>query len=205
MAFATIDVTKGITGTIPVANGGTGVASGTTGQFLKFTGSTTLASSAVPPGITQMDSYRLTTGQSISTGTILTNWERQDRAPFSIIGDGMSVSSGIFTFPETGIYFIQCHTYWSASGNDSIYAGGQIQITTDDSNYNTISDNYCFIYNGMSGSAENSSAMFFATADITNTSTHKFRFRVDSGSAATLGGSTTENKTMVTFIRLGDT
>ena len=37
MAFATIDVTKGITGTIPVANGGTGLASGTTGQFLKFT------------------------------------------------------------------------------------------------------------------------------------------------------------------------
>jgi|ETNmetMinimDraft_21_1059911.scaffolds.fasta_scaffold03675_12 hypothetical protein len=45
MAFATIDVTKGITGTIPVANGGTGLASGTTGQFLKFTGTTTLASS----------------------------------------------------------------------------------------------------------------------------------------------------------------
>ena len=43
MAFATIDVTKGITGTIPVANGGTGLASGTTGQFLKFTGTTTLA------------------------------------------------------------------------------------------------------------------------------------------------------------------
>ena len=43
MAFATIDMTKGITGTIPVANGGTGLASGTTGQFLKFTGSTTLA------------------------------------------------------------------------------------------------------------------------------------------------------------------
>ena len=46
MAFATIDVTKGITGTIPVANGGTGLTSGTTDQFLKFTGSTTLASAA---------------------------------------------------------------------------------------------------------------------------------------------------------------
>ena len=42
MAFATIDMTKGITGTIPVANGGTGLASGTTGQFLKFTGSTAI-------------------------------------------------------------------------------------------------------------------------------------------------------------------
>ena len=46
MAFATIDVTKGITGTIPVANGGTGLTSGTTDQFLKFTGSTTIASAA---------------------------------------------------------------------------------------------------------------------------------------------------------------
>jgi hypothetical protein len=50
MAFATIDVTKGITGTIPVANGGTGLTSGTTGQFLKFTGTTTVASSAVSAG-----------------------------------------------------------------------------------------------------------------------------------------------------------
>ncbi len=46
MAFATIDMTKGITGTIPVANGGTGLASGTTDQFLKFTGTTTIASAA---------------------------------------------------------------------------------------------------------------------------------------------------------------
>mgnify|MGYP003678311291 CR=1 FL=1 len=46
MAFATIDVTKGITGTIPVTSGGTGLASGTTDQFLKFTGTTTLASAA---------------------------------------------------------------------------------------------------------------------------------------------------------------
>ena len=36
MAFATIDVTKGITGTIPVANGGTGITSGTTDQFLNL-------------------------------------------------------------------------------------------------------------------------------------------------------------------------
>ena len=35
-----------VTGTLPVANGGTGLTSGTTNQFLKFTGSTTLASAA---------------------------------------------------------------------------------------------------------------------------------------------------------------
>jgi hypothetical protein len=55
MALSKIDLDKaGVTGTLPtsnldtvgVAQGGTGITSGTTDQFLKFTGTTTLASSA---------------------------------------------------------------------------------------------------------------------------------------------------------------
>ena len=46
MALSKIDVANMLTGATPVANGGTGLASGTSGQFLKFTGSTTLASAA---------------------------------------------------------------------------------------------------------------------------------------------------------------
>ena len=41
-----IDLTAKVTGALPVANGGTALTSGTTGQVLKFTGTTTLASSA---------------------------------------------------------------------------------------------------------------------------------------------------------------
>ena len=69
MAFATIDVTKGITGTIPVANGGTGIASGTTGQFLKFTGTTTIASAADNAGKILQVTHRERTGQSLVAGT----------------------------------------------------------------------------------------------------------------------------------------
>tara|TARA_R100000655_G_scaffold109497_1_gene164170 strand:- start:197 stop:772 length:576 start_codon:yes stop_codon:yes gene_type:complete len=50
MALSKIDVANMLTGATPVANGGTGIASGTSGQFLKFTGSTTVASSAVDTG-----------------------------------------------------------------------------------------------------------------------------------------------------------
>ena len=75
MAFATIDVTKGITGTIPVANGGTGLTSGTTGQFLKFTGTTTLASNAVTPGITEYDIWRISTGFTGDANPITSNLE----------------------------------------------------------------------------------------------------------------------------------
>jgi hypothetical protein len=46
MALSKIDVANMLTGATPVANGGTGLTSGTTDQFLKFTGSTTLASAA---------------------------------------------------------------------------------------------------------------------------------------------------------------
>tara|TARA_R100001129_G_scaffold184145_1_gene168324 strand:+ start:554 stop:1147 length:594 start_codon:yes stop_codon:yes gene_type:complete len=73
MAFATIDVTKGITGTIPVANGGTGLTSGTSGQFLKFTGSTTVASAAVDAGkVLQVLSNTFTSNSSTSSSTFST-------------------------------------------------------------------------------------------------------------------------------------
>ena len=58
MALSKIDVANMLTGEVPnanvatvgVAKGGTGLTSGTSGQFLKFTGSTTVASSAVDTG-----------------------------------------------------------------------------------------------------------------------------------------------------------
>jgi len=59
MAFATIgnsgltgsiDLTSKVTGSLPVGNGGTGLTSGTADQYLKFTGTTTLASAAVSAG-----------------------------------------------------------------------------------------------------------------------------------------------------------
>ena len=44
------NLASGVTGTLPVGSGGTGLTSGTTDQLLKFTGSTTLASSAISTG-----------------------------------------------------------------------------------------------------------------------------------------------------------
>jgi len=46
----TVNLGTEVTGTLPVPNGGTGLASGTTDQILKFTGTTTIASSAISTG-----------------------------------------------------------------------------------------------------------------------------------------------------------
>ena len=70
MSKTTIPLTTGVTGTLPVANGGTGLTSGTSGQFLKFTGSTTLASAADNAGkIGQVITQSQTASQSISSGS----------------------------------------------------------------------------------------------------------------------------------------
>ena len=65
-----VNLASNTTGTLAVANGGTGLTSGTTDQFLKFTGSTTLASSAITTGkvlqvINKTDAtYQATSGSS---------------------------------------------------------------------------------------------------------------------------------------------
>jgi hypothetical protein len=81
MAFATIgtagiqaqsvDLSSKVTGTLPVPNGGLGVASGTTGQFLKFSGTETLASAAVTiPTETYFQSILTVEQTGISNNTI---------------------------------------------------------------------------------------------------------------------------------------
>jgi len=68
MALSKIDVANMLTGSTPVANGGTGLTSGTSGQFLKFTGSTTLASAADNAGkVLQCLSFTQATGTSTSS------------------------------------------------------------------------------------------------------------------------------------------
>ena len=64
MALSKIDVANMVTGATPVANGGTGLTSGTTNQFLKFTGSTTLASAADNTGKLLQTQSALFTSQS---------------------------------------------------------------------------------------------------------------------------------------------
>ena len=73
MALSKIDVANMLTGATPVANGGTGLASGTSGQFLKFTGSTTLASAASAGKIGQVVGSNNIYAQPAHTGTSYTD------------------------------------------------------------------------------------------------------------------------------------
>ena len=204
MAFATIDLTKGVTGVTPVANGGTGLTSGTTGQFLKFTGTTTVASAAVSAGISMADQWRLTTTFQGDANPIASNLERVDTNGQGYIGSAMTQSSGIFTFPSTGVYEVKFNADCYYNGN-SRYMTGYIYGTTDNSNYNLLSANRLFIQQTDSQSTSNSliTSTFF---DVTSTSNCKVKFRAETeDNGAYFYGNTDESSTYMTFIRLGDT
>jgi len=155
----------------------------------------------ISAGITDADQWRVTANFNISSGndTIASNWERNDTS-FDKIGNGMTESSGIFTFPTTGIWFIK--TSFNANGNNIRYFGSIIDATNNNNNYAEIAENFDSMASGQDYfSCVSTEAMF----DCTNVATHKVRFRWYSNANGVMEGHSTRQRTGVTFIRLGDT
>jgi len=206
MAFATIDMTKGITGTIPVANGGTGLASGTTGQFLKFTGSTTVASAAVQEGLSATSQWRLTTTFSSAALPITSNWEQVDTDGYANLGSAITESSGVFSFPATGFWLITfCASYNASSANDR-YVNTLIETTTSTSSFDVAAKAFTNIPQSVNGTSTGANGVTSFLFDVTNVSTHKVRFGCEfTNSNTQMTGASTYNNSFITFSKLGDT
>ena len=154
-------------------------------------------------GITMAQTWRLTTSFSIpSSNTFLTsNLEVADTYSYGGIGASMTESSGVFTFPTTGIYLIQFVGQHNTSGSIN-WSQTEIHNTTDNGTYNSVAFGYASLWNG--GSYQSSLAQF--QFDVTNTSTHKIKFGCrGSNGNSDLVGHTNENLTAFHFRRLGDT
>ena len=184
-----VNLASNVTGTLPVANGGTALTSG------------------FKNGITVADQWRLTTDNAMSSSgntDITTNWERNDNSGFVLIGSGMTESSGIFTFPSTGFYLIKI-VFDVISGGSSgadIAADAKISTTVNNSDYTQQTATYASMYSTGVYSVGMAEFIF----DVTDTSTHKCKFRYYRSTSGTiLRGSTDQNETHATFIRLGDT
>jgi hypothetical protein len=155
-------------------------------------------------GITEADQWRITTNvNSNSNADLSSNWERADVSGATYIGTGLSQSSGIFTFPSTGKYFITFTMNLNVPASEA-NAEILLKTTTDNSTYTTVAMASC----GNNGSDEvkqqiNGHFIF----DVTNTSNDKFKLATDSfGSGGTVvRGSTNDNRSSVVVIRLGDT
>ena len=154
-------------------------------------------------GITEADQFRLTANLTGTNDVISANLERIDTAGQGTLGTGMTQSSGIFTFPSTGIWFVM---FSGVCGNPSSADNMSLALeaTTNNSTYATIA-----VSQDSSGGVaqdQNASLVLTSLIDVTSTTNVKVRFSTSSFQAASvLNGDTTANYATFTFIRLGDT
>ena len=158
-------------------------------------------------GITMATQWRVTADFTIGTGdgnyTIASNWETADTLGFARIGSDLTESSGVFTFPSTGIYRIFAHTVCNNTSSASYRAQLAIHVTTDNSSYDTAAVGK----HSFSSPAEQSGGMNCEYLfDVTSTSTHKFKIIVRTyQDNIKFQGDTDKPQTSINVFRLGDT
>ena len=160
-------------------------------------------------GLTVADQWRLNTNLSPS-GTsleiITANLERVDTSGQGTLGTAMSESSGIFTFPSTGIWLVRASIQYQNDGTTTRYLQNYMQVTTNNSAYTTITEASSNISGGSGSTYQQCPAQ--SLIDVTDTTQVKVKFGflvADNGGGMTIYGSSTTNRTYFTFIRLGDT
>jgi len=154
------------------------------------------------------DVFRLTstfTNSAAAETFVTSNITQSNATGFGALGTGMSQSSGIFSFPSTGIYQISFHIMAYAADNvDSRYVGAFIEGTTDNSSYTKIS----LAYDSITETRGDNTYAYVAVDtifDCTNTSTHKVKFGATSDQAISVAGASSRHYTYMTFLRISDT
>ena len=149
-------------------------------------------------GINGFQQFRLTADLSGNATYVTSNWEEID-TDYEAIGSYISESSGVFSFSATGKYLIsgQAELYAPAGG----YANFLIDFTRDNSSYTTRARG-----STSGGGNRHIGCTVGAMFDVTDTSTHKCKFNIQSGENGwTAYVRTNRLDNVVTFTRLGDT
>ena len=187
-----------LSGTLPAVSGANLTnlpAANLTGTLPAISGANLTGISA---GITHASTWYLSSNFTGSAAPV-TALSAYTGAGAGSIGSAMTMSSGIFTFPTTGIWWIQVDAGFNLDG-DSRYNRAEIRTTTNDSSYSYAHSPYCFIDDsGSSGAiySTNSTGHLF---DVVDTSTHKCRIDVE-----VQNGGVQTYVIKVLFVRYGDT
>ena len=151
-------------------------------------------------GITEADQWRLTVSRT-GNSVITSNLERTDNASYGKIGTGMSESSGIFTFPSTGVWqiLVQADVFYNNQADNSCQIS--TNITTNNSSYSGVA--WAMSGNGNQTGATTVTCFSQYLANVTDVSNVKVQFETLSFGGS-LEGDTDVNRTTFSFIRLGD-
>ena len=173
------------------------------GGTITIPGSTgTMAlTSDITGGLSSAQQFRLTANVT-STGDLTANWEVPDTENQGNMGSLVSESSGIFTFSSTGYYFVRFDVDHALATATNSFGYIEIYLTNDNSTYTASSVGWF----GGSSDYDLGFGGISTIIDVTNTTNDKvkFKFTEDTGTAR-INGSSTVNKSYVTFMKLGDT
>lgn len=181
IASSAVDLTSKVTGVLPIANGGTG------------------ATSYVETNSVIETFYYHTTDIAEGNNAVLSEtWYRQTGNGTANKNGGMSSSSGIWTFPSTGIWQTTLVLNFFNSTSASNARGIKLYYTSD----NGTNNNEIFrMYNGFHSTGANENITMPYIFNITDTSNQKFSHRVY-GDYLTIRGGNNVVTTLLQFIKL---
>ena len=170
---------------------------------------TTLGSGVTGFGlITGADQYRLTTDFTTNGYITGSNVERNDTV-FEKIGTGVSYdsSNGVFTFPNTGIWWVVCGAFYDSTDGAEVYAGIRIEVSTTgvSGSYSTRAQAFESMY-GTTANGSSFASCILDVSSITSSTAVAVKFYIETSSTdVRIRGDSNFNETHFTFLRLGDT
>ena len=153
-------------------------------------------------GLSNAQQWRLTSNFTNDAAPIASNLEEADTDGYGRIGNAMTQSSGVFTFPTTGYWYINFQWSGYSDSAASDYVSTIIQTTTNNSSFGSAAE----VHGNIPAENFYGSSQCTFIFDVTNTSTHKVRFMItDESSYTVTQGDSGNQRTGMTFIKLGDT
>ena len=155
-------------------------------------------------GLAMADEWRVATDNGETNDSVISGWERND-TDFAQIGTGMTQSSGVFTFPATGIYKVEFYATSRRAANQNLnVVRYRIQTSTDSgSNWNE----RALSSSQMASAGDNQETFSCCSVilDVTNATTYRLRLYVAATTHVRPLYGSNSNHTCMTFLKLGDT
>ena len=147
---------------------------------------------------TVIDSWRLTANFTTNAATI-TGWERPDDGFHAYI-NGLTESSGVFSFTKTGLYKIDIVLSGQNTTTGDGSFGAELQVSTDGgSSY----DMAGLTFSGDSDIGANNSMSNTIHLNVTNTNTFKLRLvTISMASGTQISGNTDYNYTVISVLKV---
>ena len=157
-------------------------------------------------GITDLDAWAVSANYTASSGStiISDNWyQYADRTSWPGVGSEMTESSGVFTFPKTGLWHIWFSVgCYNNDNNGGSYFGGQVYYSSDSGgSYSAVTSSY----DAIAGNSDHGTNTLWTYLDITNATTARIKFHTNISATKAVFGDSSQWRTGAVFTRFGDT